>query len=365
MLKPNPKPSDLFSSFRSRPFTRSVKGAFVPLCLVLVPSCLRAFVPSCLVFVASCLVFVASCLVFVPSSSAQSPAIGIAPTQLTSAESLQAVIDRGGPLVFVPRGNYILTETLNLRSDLVLHFASGTTVEAAEGAFQDPRDCLIAARLTRDVELHAAGVVFRMRKADYRNKEKYADSEFRHALGLFGVRNFKVYGGVFADSGGDGIYVGPFVAGTTRTQSEAVLIRGVYCDNNVRQGISVLSAKRTGPEDFGLVIEDCRLAGTSGRSPQSGIDIEPEVGDVVDVLVRRCRSESNRGPAYMWSLQHVRPADSPPRIVFEQCTYSGVPPDQPAFRMTGVYSSTAPTGYLEANLPKGTWLQWDSLILQK
>ncbi len=301
----------------------------------------------------------------VPSSFAQSPAIGIAPMQLTQGESLQAVIDRGGPLVFVPKGSYTLSETLHLRSDLILHFEPGTVIEAAEGAFKGVEDCLIVAAKCRNVTFNADGAIFRMRKADYRDKDKYADSEFRHALGIRGCRDVTINGGLYEFSGGDGIYLGPFVeADKRRVPNENIVIRRAVCHENLRQGISVLSAKR--PSDgYGLVIEDCQLMNTNGKSPQSGIDIEPEPGDVVDVIVRRCHSESNRGPAYMWSLQHMRPSTPPPRIIFEQCTYANVPPDQPSFRMTGIYSAVAPTGYLEANLPKGTWLQWDTLVLQK
>src|SRR5262245_48700449 len=70
--------------------------------------------------------------------------VGIAPSQLSSTESIQAVIDRGGPLVYIPKGNYTLDATLRLRSDLVLHFETGTIIEAAPGAMKGKEDCLIA-----------------------------------------------------------------------------------------------------------------------------------------------------------------------------------------------------------------------------
>ncbi len=296
--------------------------------------------------------------------------MGIAPSQLSAQESVQAVIDRGGPLVYVPKGNYTLDSTLRLRSDLVLHFEPGTVIEAAAGAMKGIDDCLIAGHGVQNVSIYAHGATFRMRKAEYRDKANYAVSEFRHALGLFGCKNVAVYGGLYEKSGGDGIFVGP-LNGPPRVPCERILIRGAACDDNHRQGISVVAARGVRGDAagvggyYGVTIEDCVLTRTIGTSPQAGIDVEPEPPDPVDVLIRRCRSEGNRGPAYMWSLQHMQRDDYPPRIVMENCTYSGVPADQPSLRLTGIFSSTQPTGYLEDRLPAGTLLQWNDLIWKK
>jgi hypothetical protein len=137
------------------------------------------------------------------------------------------------------------------------------------------------------------------------------------------------------------------------------------------QGISVVAAKGLRGDAagvggyYGVTIEDCVLTRTNGTSPQAGIDVEPEPPDPADVLIRRCRSEGNRGPAYIWALQHMQPDDYPPRIVMEDCSFSGVPNDQPSLRLVGIFSATAPVGYLEARLPAGTLLQWNDLIWKK
>lgn len=310
------------------------------------------------------------CLVVLGAICLAGQPMGVAPTPLSAPESLQVVIDRGGPLVYVPKGHYTLEATLRLRSDLVLHFESRTVIEAAAGAMKGMEDCLIAAHGVQNVSIYAHGATFRMRKTDYRDEKIYKRSEFRHVLGLFGCKNVAVYGGLYEKSGGDGIYVGPLV-GPPRIPCERILIRGVACDDNLRQGISVVAARGVRGDAagvggyYGVTIEDSVLTRTAGTSPQAGIDVEPEPPDPADVLIRRCRSEGNRGPAYMWSLQHMKRDSYPPRIVMEDCTYAGVPIDQPTLRMTGIFSATPPTGYLEDRLPAGTLLQWNDLIWKK
>jgi len=297
------------------------------------------------------------------------PVVGIVPNALTQTQSLQAAIDSGARLVLVPPGTWEVDSPIWLRSDQIIVFESGAILIAAEGAFKGPNDSLLMLENLDRVKIYANGAVFRMRKADYLKKPAvtvpptppdYVESEFRHAVDLRGSRDVRIEGGTFADSGGDGIYLGAFVKpGEPRVPNERISILGVTCDNNLRQGISVVSCVH-------CLIEDSVLSRTSGRSPQAGIDVEPEWGDRVDVTIHGCRSDGNRGPAFMWSLQKMAASDPPVKIVMLECTYAAVPADQPMLRMTGIYNDeTKPTGYLKANLPKDTLLQWDTLVLRK
>ena len=314
------------------------------------------------------LLFLCSCV------SAGQP-VGISPTALSQGESLQAVIDRGGPLVYVPKGVYQLDTPLKLRSNLTLFVESGTAIEAAVGAFQGKEDSLIVIAGMENVTIAAEGATFKMRKDDYRDATKYPiKSEFRHCLDIRGSKNVTITGGTFADSGGDGIYLGPLIlddpawANSKRhIPNESIVIRRVTCDNNFRQGISVVAC-------VGCLIEDSMLARTNGTSPQAGIDVEPEYQDPIDVTIRRCKSVDNRGPAFMWSLQNVAltyrannvTVNTPPvRIIMEGNTYDGVPLTQPTLRMTGIFRADPPTGYLAPNIPPGSTLQWDSLTWKK
>lgn len=274
--------------------------------------------------------------------------------------NLQAAIDTGAPLVFVPKGNYELDAPLRLRSNLTLVFEPGTTIINAVGKFQGRDDSLVVLEGVQNVTINADGAILKMTKADFRDPIKYPiQSEWRHVLDVRGSKNVTINGGTYSDSGGDGLYLGPWVQTTTRTPNSNITVRRAIFDNNFRQGVSVLSC-------IGCVLEDSVLSRTNGTSPQSGIDFEPELGDSFDMIVRRCRSEGNRGPAYMVSLQKTTTALLPaPRVAFESCTYSGVPADQPTMRLVGIFNAAAPTGYLMPNLPAATTIRWDSLEWKK
>ena len=88
-------------------------------------------------------------------------------------------------------------------------------------------------------------------------------------------------------TGGDGIYLG---TAPDKIPNRNVLIRGVDCNANNRQGISVISAEN-------LLIDSCQLRNTAGTAPQAGIDFEPN--DPTDVLlncvVRNCTASGNAG----------------------------------------------------------------------
>lgn len=108
------------------------------------------------------------CFAFAASALA-GPPIGIAPSALTQGEQLQAVVDRGGPIVWIPKGAYQQDVSLRLRSNLTLFCEEGAVIEAAEGAFKAagdvPEASLVVLDQVADVAIH--NCTFGMRKADY------------------------------------------------------------------------------------------------------------------------------------------------------------------------------------------------------
>lgn len=89
------------------------------------------------------------------------------------------------------------------------------------------------------------------------------------------------------DFWGDGIYVGGDGYGN---QSKNIIIRKVICDNNRRQGISVVNI-----DD--LLVESCTLSNTNGTAPQTGIDFEPNNnGEMLkNIVVRGTKIINNAG----------------------------------------------------------------------
>ncbi len=293
------------------------------------------------------------------------PPLGIAPTALTESEQLQAVVDRGGPIVFVPKGTYQQDVSLRLRSNLTVLCEEGATIEAAPGAFlpvKGPDACLVVLEQVENIAIHNCRFI--MRKADYGTRATpvppYEPGEWRHAIYVAGSKNIALYNVTANSSGGDGLYIGAFTnPDRTKIPSTNVTARRCVFENNHRQGVSMTSCMGD------CLLEDCVFTGTKGTSPQAGFDAEPEDGDAVEVTVRRCQSIGNRGPAYMVGLFKSIATSPPSKVVFSDCTWTAVPNDQPHFRLAGVLNHEVPNGYLLPRLPAGTLIQWDALTWKK
>ena len=154
-----------------------------------------------------------------------------------------------------------------------------------------------------------------MWKQDYDDKDLYTHAEWRNVLSFRSCANVRVLGLTLADSGGDGIYLGVSRRGVPCSD---VLIKDVVCDNNYRQGISVISARN-------LLIEDCVLKNTGGTAPMAGIDFEPnhDSEELVNCVMRNCVSENNRGDAYEFYLRALRASSKPISIRIENCRAVG------------------------------------------
>ncbi len=92
--------------------------------------------------------------------------------------------------------------------------------------------------------------------------DMYPKAESRMVVNLQGCSDVSIEGLTLRDSGGDGIIV------AWRAQSQMVLeyrIKDVLCDNNYRQGMSIISCD-------GLTVEHCQFNNTWGTPPLCGVD---------------------------------------------------------------------------------------------
>jgi len=114
------------------------------------------------------------------------------------------------------------------------------------------------------------------------------------------------------DSGGDGIYLGRT---SERAYNENVVIRDVVCDNNYRQGLSVISARN-------LLVENSAFNNTSGHGPSAGIDLEPNQPDeeMTNVVIRNCVFLDNYNLGMHVWMGHME-ADSEPIDVLWEGNY--------------------------------------------
>lgn len=241
-----------------------------------------------------------------------------------ATDAVQGAIDSGAKRVIVPNvGRDWIVRPIKLRSDLELVLEEGVAIVAKRGEYRGKGDSVFTARDAANLAIRGKGATVRMQKEDYiaglvlkdlgwnRWFGQYEKAEWRMCLGLHGCENVEVEGVTLRDSGGDGIYV---AGGSENRPCRNVRIRGVVCDNNYRQGISIISAD-------GLTVEDSVFKNTWGTPPSSGVDIEPDSPEeqAKGILFRNCRFEDNYGDGIEVFLANLKPESEPVSIVFEDC----------------------------------------------
>jgi hypothetical protein len=233
-----------------------------------------------------------------------------------ATEALQAAIDSGAPKVVVENMGrpWIVSRTINLRSNQEIVFEKGVIVEAKKGAFLGKGDCLFLAALQRNITIIGYGAVLRMRKLDY-TQPPYEKAEWRHALSIRSCENVRVFGLTLASSGGDGIYLGVAKRGVPNSN---IHIKDVVCVDNYRQGISVISAEN-------VLMENVVMRDTSGTPPMAGIDFEPNDPTEVlsNIVMRNCVVQNNSGDGFAFYLHNLNSASRPISIRLEGCRSIG------------------------------------------
>jgi hypothetical protein len=208
-----------------------------------------------------------------------------------------------------------IVRPIKLASDQEIVFEPGVVVVAKKGEFKGKNDCLFSAIGKKTITLRGYGATLSMRKEDYAGAN-YQRGQWRHVLLFVGCSNVKVLGLVLRDSGGDGIYLGQ--GSTTSPPCKDILIKDCICDNNYRQGISVISAEN-------LQIANCIFKNTSGHSPSAGIDIEPNGSSnkLANIVVSNCVSENNQGRGFVVALHKLTKLSADISILFVDCYTKG------------------------------------------
>ena len=150
-----------------------------------------------------------------------------------------------------------------------------------------------------------------MHKSDYQNPKLYTRSEHRHCVVIRASKHVRVENMNLLRSGGDGV----IVSNLGRNFPEHIVLRKLNCDENHRQGISVINGRH-------ILIEDCKLNNTDGDMPMAGIDIETNnPGEpTVDITVRNCEIVGNTGTGIQVSVTRMDTRiTGPVGITFENC----------------------------------------------
>ncbi|MHB1460367.1 MAG: right-handed parallel beta-helix repeat-containing protein [Armatimonadota bacterium] len=234
-----------------------------------------------------------------------------------STEFLQSAINSKVPKLIIDRqATAWVTRPLTGVSNQQIVFARGTELVAKKGDFKGKDECLISYQDCENVTLRGErkdrgkSAHIRMNKADYQSSA-YEKSEWRHGLAFYACRNVLIQDLTIEETGGDAIYLG---AAFEKGPNENVVIRRVDCNNNHRQGISVITARN-------LMIDDCLLRNTKGTAPEAGIDFEPNSPKefLVNCVVRKCVSEGNSGSGYLIVPQQMNISSEPVSITIKDC----------------------------------------------
>lgn len=110
--------------------------------------------------------------------------------------------------------------------------------------------------------------------------------EWGFGIDVRGSTDVVIEGVTARDCWGDGFYVG---STHERAESERVTIRNCRSLDNRRQGLSITAC-------IEALVADSEFSGSAGTSPESGIDLEPNLPYVVrGVTVRGCVASGNAG----------------------------------------------------------------------
>jgi hypothetical protein len=262
---------------------------------------------------------------------------------------LQAAIRSGAKRVVVPNlGKDWIVRPIQLVSDQELVLEPGVVITAQRGSYRGSGDSVLNADNVTNLVIRGYGATVRMQKEDYivgkvlkdlgwnRWYGQYEKAEWRMALAIRGCVNVKVEGLTLRDSGGDGIYV---AGGGRLNHSKNIHLKEVVCENNYRQGISVISVD-------GLLVEDSQFNNTWGTPPSSGVDLEPDSAHELmkNVVFRNCTFKDNYGDGIEIFLANLRTNPPPVSILFDRCNITSK--RGPGIRVTRI-SDDGPEGLIE------------------
>ncbi len=190
---------------------------------------------------------------------------------------------------------------LAVPSHTKLCLSAGVVIQAAPGYGE--YDCLLNIKDVTDVTISGYSATLQM------PKQEYTEGQWRHCLSIRGATSVLVKGLSCNNSGGDGVYIS---GSAVKPYSEGIVIEDVTCDDNRRQGMSIISAQN-------LLVSQSRFTNTKGTNPQDGIDLEPNqpIDRLVNVRIEDCVTAGNAGDGVCVSLARLNGASLPVSITFD------------------------------------------------
>jgi len=187
-----------------------------------------------------------------------------APNGTDDTSAIQTVVNNAvaaSKAVIVPAGTY------KINPDVGVNLPTGTTIYFDSGAvFQSLATSNELYKIINMVGVSNINIIGYPKIIGDRDIHTGTGGEHGMGIGMYSTTNVYIENANISKCWGDGIYVGD--KGSGQRYCSNTTIKNVVCDNNRRQGISVISA-------IGLTITSPTLINTNGTDPQSGIDFEP------------------------------------------------------------------------------------------
>lgn len=229
------------------------------------------------------------------------------PTDTTAA--VQSAIDAGGGACEIPymSGSPWLVRPLTMANKTRIYIPGGGHLKAASSGYGATDKNVLAANLITDIGFLGSGTL------EMRRESLSVTADGPHCLNIRGCQRVSVSGLRLINGSGDGLYLGPDTS-SGRTPCQDIMVRGLRCTNNRRQGISLTAGRR-------ITIADCILEDTTGTSPQAGIDIEPSdaADPMANIIVRNCLAKNNSGDGFAAPLGNTDASSEAISVLVDQC----------------------------------------------
>ena len=189
-----------------------------------------------------------------------------------STKALQAALNSGAKKVYIEKmPSPWITGSLQVPSNIEIHFADGVVVQAQKGVWQEKKGkryvqkCMFDINAKKNVLLQGHGKVL----LTFPVSEQ---KDHRHTVNIYNSDNVKVKNFEIINGGGDCVYVGSL-------NCRNVVLEDLNCVKGWRQGLSVTGCHN-------LTVRNCKFNDTKGTAPECGIDLEPNFPDGVTGLTK-------------------------------------------------------------------------------
>jgi hypothetical protein len=165
-----------------------------------------------------------------------------------------------GGTVMVPKGTFMINseKSVFIKSNIKLHLDSNAVIESLPTASGNYSVLTIS---HADHVSISGGEI----RGDRNRHLGKSNEDYGRDINIEGSHDVTITNLTASNSWGDGIYVGD---NNNSVNNSDILIQNVVCNNNRRNGMSIISGEN-------IFVKDVIAENSNGASPKAGIDVEP------------------------------------------------------------------------------------------